>query len=130
MSYEEIAEVWRKNDIAAKYELGPFVKKKSQKKVEGGQSQAQGQGVTDDGSDMNKANPLGQNSSIPVENTTSAEDDNVWKDQSCPITLPTQCLVMPEDIQQIISKRNGFTGTRFDRDATRKSKFQWRLSSR
>lgn len=126
LSYEKIAEVWKKDDVAIKHELGPYMKKKSQKKAEpvpASQLEALSGG--------NKVAQQGKDSSIPMETETSKEDE--WKDQKCPIEIPSRAFVTSEDIHYLISKMNAqrgsLIGSRSTRENVRKSKFQYKLFS-
>jgi arsenate reductase-like glutaredoxin family protein len=128
LSYEKIAEVWKKCDIAVKHELGASMKKKSQKK-----SDSANENPTIDTSSFRIGMSTLNESNVLME-TEFKNPDIAWLAQSPPITYPQETVVSAEDVYTVLSKVSSRKGSLLGRHSAsekiRKARFQWKLFSK
>ncbi len=101
-----------------KHELGQNSKRKSQKK---------GDNAPTEGNNDLKAGLRVNDSSIPMDTDELRNGEGEWKNQVCPIAIPSETHVTSDDLQFVISKMNnrngGLIGSRSDREKIRKARF-------
>jgi hypothetical protein len=131
LSYEKIAEVWKKDDIAVKYEMGTHLRKKSSKKS--ADHATEGHPSTDS---LLKDPSKGISFNI-MSNSLSDDQsfsyDNEWRNQQPPIRQPKETSVTAEDVYFVVSKvskkKGSLIGGCSENGRLQKVRLQWKLSS-
>jgi hypothetical protein len=132
LSYEKVAELWKKDDIAVKYELGSHLRKKSSKKSVD-HAAAEGHPSTDSLlKDPSKGGSFNTMNGSLSDDKSLTSYESEWRNQLPPIRQPKETAVTAEDVYFVISKvskkKGSLIGGCSDYGKFHKARLQWKLS--